>query len=393
MGPVAISALSVAVVASGCSKTIDDKEGGAAAKTNVQRGVISYEATDNKGPAPPVEGAKKGGNLKAYQIGNTMVLDRNINWDPNSDPLRGAYPDHVTFIFTLQADQIAERLVADAPQDQSSLSWVPVPAAQLSKTTRPGVKERVVQGPTPYVWYLCINNDRIKDINVRKAINYALDKDALLKAIGGAPAGTPATTLLSPTVSGYAKFDVFNSPPAGDVAKAKEVLGNTPPPLVLAYSNNPRQQAQAEAIRKSMEAAGFKITTKSIDPNTYYNEIGRKGNPYDIYMAGWASDWPNADTVIPPMFDGRKITPTGNNNLSYFNNPEVNAEIDRIESLTDPAAAQKAWGALDKKIMTAYVPTVPAYYDASYTVTGAKVGNAFNSDALGLPAVANVYIK
>jgi peptide/nickel transport system substrate-binding protein len=332
--------------------------------------------------------------IKSYQIGTSMTLERNPNWDANTDPLRTAYPDGFQFTFTLQPDQIAERLVADAPADQSTISWVPVPAAQLPKTTAAGVKERVVSGPTQYVWYVYINNDRIKDVNVRKAMNYALDKDALLKAIGGAPSGTPATTLMSPTVAGYQKYDSLPAPATGDPAKVKELLGSTTPPsLVLAYANTPRRVAQAEAIRKSFEAAGFKITTKSIDPNTYYTEIGRKGNPYDIYLGGWGSDWPGATTVIPPLFDGRKITPTGNQNLSYFNNDAVNAEMDRIQTITDPNEAQKAWGALDQKIMTDFAPVIPAYYDASYTVTGSKVGNAFNSDAFGLPAVANVFVK
>jgi peptide/nickel transport system substrate-binding protein len=332
--------------------------------------------------------------IKSYQIGNSMVLERNTNWDPNTDPLRTAYPDSFTFTFTLQADQIAERLVADAPADQTFLSWVNVPAAQLQKTTTAGVKERVVNGPTQFVWYFYINNLRIKDVNVRKALNYALDKDAVLKAIGGSAAGVPATTLLSPTVAGYAKYDAYPAPVTRDPAKVKELLGSTaPPPLVLAYANSPRRAAQAEAARKSLEAAGFKVTTKSIDPTNYYTEVGRKDNPYDIYLGGWGSDWPGASTVIPPVFDGRTITPTGNQNLSYFNDDAVNAEMDRINTLTDSAARAKAWAALDQKIMTDFAPVIPAYYDNNYTLTGSKVGNAFVSDAYGLPGLSNVYVK
>ena len=332
--------------------------------------------------------------IKSYTLGQSLVLERNTNWDPNTDPLRTAYPDSFTFNFTLQADQLAERLIADAPADQTYIGYADVPAAQLPKTTAPAVQSRVLQGPTQYVWYYNINNERIKDLNVRKALNYAIDKDAVLKAIGGTAAGTPATTLLSPTVAGYEKYDVFNAPPTGDVAKVKELLGTTPPPpLVLAYANTPPRAAQAEAARKSLEAAGFKVTTKSIDPTNYYTEVGRKGNAYDIYLGGWGSDWPDAGTVIPPLFDGREIVPTGNQNLSYFNDPSVNTEIDRIGTLPDAAERQKAWAALDKKIMTEFAPVVPAYYDATYTITGSKVGNAFTSDAFGLTDLSNIFVK
>jgi peptide/nickel transport system substrate-binding protein len=332
--------------------------------------------------------------IKSYTIGNSLVLERNTNWDANTDPLRTAYPDTFTFTFTLQADQIAERLVADAGADQTSISWTDVPPAQLPKTTAAGVTERVLKGPTQYVWYYYINNERIKDVNVRKALNYAIDKDAVLKAIGGSALGSPATTLLSPTVAGYEKFDVFNAPVTGDVAKVKELLGSTPPPpLVLAYANTPVRTAQAEAARKSLEAAGFKVTTKSIDPTNYYTEVGRKGNAYDLYLGGWGSDWPDAGTVIPPLFDGRKITPTGNQNLSYFNDDSVNAEIDRIQKLPSAAERQTAWAALDKKIMTDGAPVIPAYYDATYVLTGSKVGNPYLSDAFGATGVSNIFVK
>jgi peptide/nickel transport system substrate-binding protein len=322
------------------------------------------------------------------------VLERNPNWDPNTDPLRTAYPDGFKFDFTLQADQASERVVADAAADQSSITWVNVPAPVLPKTTTPGVKERVVQGPTQYVWFYYINNQRIKDLKVRQALNVALDKEAVLKAIGGSAAGIPATTLMSPTVAGYKKYDVFNVPPTGDKAKVTELLaGATAPPLVLAYANTPRRTAQAEAARKSLEAAGFKVTTKSIDATNYYTEVGRKDNPYDLYLGGWGSDWPDAGTVIPPLFDGRQITPTGNQNLAYFNDDSVNAEIDRIGTLPDAAARQAAWGALDERIMKEFAPVIPTNYDNNYTLIGSKVGNAFTSDAFGQTALSNIFVK
>jgi peptide/nickel transport system substrate-binding protein len=332
--------------------------------------------------------------IKSYQLGNSLVLERNTNWDPNTDALRTALPDGYTFNFTLQADQVNERLIADAPADQTYIGWQDVQPAQLPKTTTPEVKPRVIEGPNQYVWYYDINNQRIKDLNVRKALNYAIDKDAVLKAIGGTAAGTPATTILSPTVGGFEKYDAFNAPVTGDPAKVKELLGGTtPPPLVLAYANTPPRAAQAEAARKSLEASGFKVTTKAIDSTNYYTEIGTKNNPYDLYLYGWGSDWPDAGTVIPPLFDGRQITDTGNQNDAYFNDPTVNAEIDRINTLPDPAERAKAWAALDKKIMTDFAPVIPAYYDGAYTLIGSKVGGAFMSDAFGWPGLINVYVK
>ncbi len=232
------------------------------------------------------------------------------------------------------------------------MTWTDAPPAVLPRTTAAGVAERVVKGPTQYVWYLGINNQRIKDKKIREALYYALDRDAALKAIGGTAAGTPASTLMSPTTAGFESYDVYNAPATGDVNKVKEILGGTtPPPLVLAHTNTALRTAQAEAIRASLEKAGFKVTLKAIEATSYYDEVGRKNTPYDIYLHGWGSDWPTGSTIIPPQYDGRNIVDEGNYNLAYFNEPAVNTEIDRIKTLS-AAEQDAAWMALDKKIMT-----------------------------------------
>ncbi|MFG2164642.1 ABC transporter substrate-binding protein [Micromonospora chersina] len=330
--------------------------------------------------------------VKSYERDVALELERNPNWDPKSDPIRNAYPDAIRVTFGLEQAQIAERLVADAPADQAALSWTDVPPAVLPRTTTAGVTERVVKGPTQYTWVLSINTQRVTDLTVRRALNYAVDKDAALKAIGGQAAGSPATTLMSPTTAGWQKYDVFNAPVTGDKAKVTELLAGKKPKLVLAHSNTELRTQQAEAIRKNLTDMGFDIVMKPIDSTSYYDEIGRKNNPYDLYLSGWGSDWPTGSTIIPPVYDGREIVDEGNNNVSYLNEPSVSAEVDRVRNL--PAAQQDAaWMALDEKIMREYAPVVPCYYDATYELHGSKVGNAFLSDAFGIISLNGIHVK
>ncbi|MFG1743945.1 ABC transporter substrate-binding protein [Micromonospora chalcea] len=330
--------------------------------------------------------------VKSYQRDVSLELERNPNWDPATDPIRNAYPDTVRMTFGLEQAQIAERLVADGPADQAALSWSDVPPSVLPRTTGAGVADRVVRGPTQYNWVLSINTQRVTDLNVRRALNYAVDKDALLKVLGGQAAGTPATTLMSPTTAGFVPYDVFNAPVTGDKAKTAELLAGKRPKLVLAHSSLELRTQQAEALRKNLTDMGFDIVMKPIDNSSYYDEVGRKDNPYDLYLTGWGSDWPTGSTVIPPVYDGREIVAEGNQNLSYLDEAPVGAEIDRVRAL--PAAEQDAgWMALDRMIMEKYAPVVPCYYDATYELHGSKVGNAFLSDAFGIISLNGIYVK
>ena len=144
---------------------------------------------------------------------NSLVLERNPNWDANTDPLRNAYPDSIAV--QLQAaggpDRRAARRRRAAPTSPS-LDLGGRAAGRAAQNDRSRRRRARGEGPDAVRLVPDINTQRIKDVNVRKALNYAVDKDALLKALGGSAAGTPATTLLSPTVAGYKKYDAFNAP-------------------------------------------------------------------------------------------------------------------------------------------------------------------------------------
>ncbi len=82
--------------------------------------------------------------------------------------------------------------------------------------------------------------------------------------------------------------------------------------------------------------------------DTYYDVIQNPNNAkkYDITWAGWGADWPNASTVIPPLFDGRvNLSPASNgSDYGYYNSDTLNKMIDNAYATTDAAAQAKLWG-------------------------------------------------
>jgi peptide/nickel transport system substrate-binding protein len=332
--------------------------------------------------------------IMEHKSGETLTLARNQYWDPKTDPIRTAYPDGFKFEFGADQTQITQRLVADTGADQTALTWGDCTADLADKCTAPDVKARSVSGPTSGTWVLNINMQRLTDLSVRKALNVALDKRGILQALGGDLRGTVATTLMSPTTSGFKAYNAFPGvADSGDPTQAKTLLAGKTPTIVYAVrTGSSTYEKVAAVVKESLEKAGFKVVLSPVDRNKYYTSLGTKANPYDLYLSGWGSDWPTGSTIIPPLYDGRTIRDKGNQNYSYVNDPTINSEIDRISAL--PAAQQDSqWMALDQKIMTDIVPVVPVWYDATFELRGSKLGGTFLSSAYGLQDLNTVFVK
>jgi peptide/nickel transport system substrate-binding protein len=331
--------------------------------------------------------------ISNYTKDTSLTLVRNPFWDPNGDAVRNAYPDQIKMAFNVGQNTITQRLVADTGDDQTGITWSNVTADTAGLVTG-AVTSRVVDGATQFADYIYINTQRVTDVSVRKALNTGLDKTAVLKSIGGDTAGTVLNTIESPTTPAWQDYNVFGVGPTGDPAKAKQLLGGKTPELTLCYAGGvARREAQALAIQASLQQAGFKIDLKPIDAATYYTLIGSRNIACDLYRGGWGSDWPSGSTIIPPLFDGRSIQATGNEDDSYYNSAATNAEIDRISAETDSTQAAKDWAALDKKIMETDAPVIPILDDRNYTLIGSKVGGAFLSKAFGATSLNTLFVK
>jgi peptide/nickel transport system substrate-binding protein len=335
--------------------------------------------------------------IKSYTRGDKLVLEKNPNWDPATDPVRHQYPDGYTFDWTASdPDVVTQRLVADAPADQNVIQWDNPTSTGLDKIT-PAAESRVLQGSTVFVQYLYINTQRVKDVDVRRALNYAYNKQAVLQIIGGDKAGTPATTITSPVTPGFRKFDAYPAPATGDVTKAKDLLKGKDVTAPLTYcmrSGSDVRVKTAAAAKENLEKAGFKINVKTLDSTNFYPTVGVKTTECDLIPGGWGQDFPDGNTVLGVILAGSEARrSTGNSNLSYLDVPAINDEEARLASLPNRTEAGVGYGNLDEKIMKEYAPLIPVYYDKSYSLFGSKVGGAYLSGLWGSPSLQNVYVK
>lgn len=334
--------------------------------------------------------------IKEYVKDTRLVLERNPNWDPATDPIRHDYPDGITVEIGPDNAAQTERMIADAGDDQYAVPFDNVPQALVNQVLgNPELKDRTISQPGLFMYYLSINNDRIKDINVRKAIAYALDKEGIVATQGGDARGKVMNTLLTDTTIGWQDYpNPYDGGPHGNPEKARELLGGKKIQLVFLSRNTAFGQQTAPVVEESLEKAGFDVTVQYIETANHNPTARTRGNPYDIYISNWVADWPSAASTIPVLWDGRNLGgpgSKGNSNVSYFNADEVNAKIDEASKLPAGEAGPK-WAEIDELILERYVPVVPIYQTKVLSVHGSKVHGDFVSDAIGTDVFYNVYL-
>ncbi|ALV52020.1 ABC transporter substrate-binding protein [Streptomyces althioticus] len=338
--------------------------------------------------------------IAEYKPGKSMKLVKNDQWDPKTDAVRHQYVDGWNFSSTVSQPSQTKRLISDQGEAKNAIQFTDSvdPAQMADVVTNAETKKRTIAGYQPYVWQLTFNLDRIKDKKVRDAITYAIPNQSMVQADGGRYGGEVAGGLLAPTLPGFdATYDPFGKlkKPNGDPEKAKELLKEAGfkegTKITYAYSNTPRGQAQQVILKDALEKLGFDVQSKEIDRASFYEQVGKLNNPYDLYMTGWGQDWPSPSTVITPVYDGELVA-DGASNYSHINDKQVNELIQK--ALTqEPEEAAKTWEQAHHRIVEEINPAAPVYYSKQLQLYGSNIGGARYSTESSYINITDLYLK
>src|SRR6266540_3341436 len=267
-------------------------------------------------------------------------------------------------------------------------NWEPPNAALQRLINDPELKKRFAVETTGCIRYFALGTDpragSISDVRVRQAVNYAIDKIAIQRVRGGPLAGDPASTILTPTLLGYQKYDLYPSQDnKGDPVKAKQLLAQAgfPNGITLTYvgPNSGKGDAVNTAVQASLARANIKLKIRKLAGSSVYTDSLQKTADrakHQIGQAGWCPDYPGDGTrsFMVPLVDGRSIQPTGNNNYGEYNNAAVNAKID--QALAEPDRDKRAalWSEIDGQAMKDAI-WAPFLYDKTQFFWSTRVHN------------------
>jgi len=188
--------------------------------------------------------------------------------------------------------------------------------------------------------YLGINlrDPILRDLRVRQALAYAIDRHAIVENLRRGLAA-PADTLL-PSLS-WAHADVFSFP--HDPARARALLdeagyrdpdGEGPAPrfhLTLKCSTTEFFRLQAAVIQQNLRQVGVAIDIRSYEFATLYADV-LAGN-FQAYTLQWAQGALADPDILRRVFHSSQTPPAGFNR-GFYSNPKVDEVLDRATVAT-----------------------------------------------------------
>jgi peptide/nickel transport system substrate-binding protein len=338
------------------------------------------------------------GETVGYQAGRRLELVRNPNWDRATDR-RPAHLNGVLIRTNATDSNIAARQVLAG--SHKVLDATPPPS--VLKDVSQHHDDQAVRLPMGGYRFLPLNTTikPFDKLDVRKAVLAGFDRQAARQARGGPITGPLATHFLPPGIPGFEEAggpagpgDDFVSlaTPRGNPALAAKYMRQAGYPsgrytgdeqFLVVAGNSPSEKLVVQVVQAQLEKLGFRIRLRFVPSDALVTDWctvpSRKVLACGSGLA-WFKDFPDPQSMLQPVFDGKAIAPAGNSNYSQLDDPAINTAMAKAVYLRGDARRQ-AWARIDRMIV-AQAPGVPLQWDVTTLIR--------SKDVVGVP---NVYFN
>jgi ABC-type transport system substrate-binding protein len=303
--------------------------------------------------------------------GKQLVLKRNIFY-------RGVRPHHVDQMMVQLDDGDAVTRKVDT--DALDVDEVVALSALDELKTKYGVnKARLFSVPSGNIFYVYMNTTRPlfrHNVKLRQAVNFALDRAALLRVFGPPWTGSLSDEYIPLGSPGYVDGHVY--PVAHpNLARALPLAqGHTRSGRAVLYTCSDILTsclAHAQTIQRNLKAIGIEVRIEQFPFAVVETKVGTRGEPFDLAVRRFSVPWVDPYQYVDRQVDGRTIQDTANTNLSYFNSSRYNRMIDRAARLSGQARYE-AYGKLAVDIARDGAPMATMFVRNNRFFVSSRVG-------------------
>ena len=288
--------------------------------------------------------------IARYIPKHELLFVRNPYFRPWSEAARpAAYPDRIVW----RLDVPAEAATRATKSGRADVAYDFVPPKLLDEVkTQHASQLHVDPVHGTYFYFFDQRRRPFNDVRVRRAVNYAVDRNQAIGLARGADVAGPTCQVLPPNFPGYRAYCPYTANPsangiwtAPDLARARRLVAasGTKGQLVKVWAAD---RAEGAYIASVLRQLGYRTRLKTVTPwDKYIDTIFAPHAKVQIAALRWFSDYPTASGFInSEIFD-----------CSYFCDRRIDRLIERARALqaTDPKAANALWTRIDRELTDA----------------------------------------
>lgn len=305
--------------------------------------------------------------FKRWEIGEKLVLRKNelyFKSDAEGNPLPYLEAVAITFLPDKQSEFLAfvqGKLDFISGLDPSYKDELITITGDLN----PKFEADIVMEKSPYLnteylgFYLDAESEEMKSKSFRQAINYAFDRDKMIKFLRN-NIGIPAHKGFIPEgLQGRSKTEGFTYQPEKArklIQEFKDETGISRPKLTI--STNPSYIDLIEFIQKEVQKIGVRVEIDVMPPSTIRQK--RSAGQLDNFRASWIADYPDAINYLS-LFYSENFSPNGPN-YTHFKNVTYDKLYEEALSITNDSLRYELYSEMDS-LLIEEAPVIPLYYD------------------------------
>ena len=214
----------------------------------------------------------------------------------------------------------------------------------------------------------------LKDVRVRQAVAYALDRQPMIDYLWRGEA-QPARSMLPPQSWAYnGNVTAYNHDPG----KARKLLDAAGYPevngvrfhITMKTSTDENTRLMVAVIQQQLREVGIALDIRSFEFGTFFADVTH--GAFQLYGLRWIGANEDPD-IFEYAFHSAKFPPNGANR-GYYLNPQVDALIDQARREVDPAVRKPLYAEL-QRILAEELPYIDLWYLDNVLVHNKRVVN------------------
>ncbi len=328
--------------------------------------------------------------IQSYSPSRQLVLVFNKNYD-QALGVRG----HVAkIVFQIGAESTQSVLQIQAGQlDFQTSNLATADIIKLSQNK--ALADQVHDSPRPSLSYIFLNNEvpPLNNVDVRKAINYAINRTAILAQWGGPLAGAPSDQIIPAGQADYKQYTIYPNTPNLPMAKKlmKESGVKLPVTLALRTQNDtPGFINMSQVIQANLKPIGINVQIVGSPNSVNSSYITNWKAHVPMGIEPWSLDFPDGEAIINTGLDPSQ--PNGPPNMARFGDKAFIPAFTNVLPLQG-AARNAAYEKLDEQIMSEQAPYAPLFNPKWYDFVSKRLGGYDYSEAMDAINYNTLYIK